>query len=131
MEEFRRDEYRRRLNAAYEDERRANEYYTGLAGRGNERERYLLGSIANDEYRHAQMLYPYVFAPYAAAEGEALQLTRPELERAIHDELTAIAGYAELATMAPTETERLMFISIIGDEYGHLRILLLMESCYR
>lgn len=122
-----------RLHRAFEDEREAYERYGRYAGgaRTNPMFPYLWGSMASDEYRHAQMLYPYVSSQTQFSLEKAvgiLEVTHADIEEAIRGELMAIAGYAELAAMAPTSEERMMFVSIIGDEYGHLRILMSMEQ---
>ena len=86
--------------------------------------------MASDEYRHGQMLYPYVASPTPFSLEKAvgsLQVTQAAIEEAIRGELEAIAGYAELAAMACTLEERMMFVNIIGDEYGHLRLLMTMQ----
>jgi hypothetical protein len=133
MGEFRRDEFRRRMGEAYERERRGHEFFRRREEEEREeRERFLFGLLAADEFRHAQILFPFVFAPLAVAQEkvESHQATRADFEAAIQGELEAIAGYAELARMAPTIAERMMFIPIIGDEYGHLRILMSMEQAF-
>lgn len=131
-----REEFLRRLRRIFEEERRSHERFRRFAAGGHSDPMfpYLWESMASDEYRHGQMLYPYISSPTPFSVEEAvgsLQFTQADVEEAIQGELMAIAGYAELAAMACTLEERMMFVNIIGDEYGHLRLLMTMQRFCR
>lgn len=55
---------------------------------------------------------------------------KKELEKAIQEELCAVSLYAEIADEAPCDELRELILSIVGDEYGHARVLTaLLSSC--
>lgn len=92
----------------------------------------VFATASADEYRHAQMLatllnYP---TPYHVTDEKpsAMAICPEDLETAIHGELGAICEYATLARMAPSSQAQFVLLSIIGDEYGHVRLFILLRQ---
>lgn len=49
--------------------------------------------------------------------------TREKLEAALHNELISVSEYSELADKVTDQTLRAILINIMGDKYGHARVL--------
>ena len=85
-----------------------------------------------DEYRHAQMLAALLSCPTPyLAEDETLSaaaICPGDLHKAISGELDAICEYAGLAAIAPSAEARSVLMSILGDEYGHARLFMLLQE---
>lgn len=125
------NEYTSLLMHAYPEELEASSFYTCLANAASTPVcRALLASAANDEYRHAQMLAALLSGvqPRSMTTLETAKVRPADLEKAIQGELEAICDYARLAALAPTVELRLLFLSILGDEYGHVRMFHAMEA---
>jgi rubrerythrin len=127
------NEYVEGIRRAIEDECNTSAFYRRLAAMvpGT-----LCGDIfaraAADEYRHAQMLAALLShpTPYRTAEASsaAMAICPEDIMRAIDGEFGAICEYAELAAMAPTPRARSVLLSILGDEYGHVRMFILLQE---
>jgi len=131
------DSMRERIEEARRDELEASSFYNQLAAIApNPSLGQIISSIAGDEYGHARILATMLAErPLTTGLGEGVSVLRDEfrsgLERAIKGELSAISDYAQLAAMSPTTEQKLMFISILGDEYGHVRTFITMLSSLR
>ena len=125
------DPYRELLLHAYEEELDASSFYMSLSNTAQTPLcQNLFWSAANDEYRHAQMLAVYLseMAWPGSLAVPSTAARREDIEKAIQGELEAICDYAKLASLARSEHDRLIFLSILGDEYGHVRIFLALGS---
>ena len=125
------DPYRDLLLHAYEEELDASSFYMSLSSSApTPLCQNLFWSAANDEYRHAQMLAVLLSATAwpGSVAVPSTAIGKDDLEKAIQGELEAICDYAKLASLAHSEHDRLVFLSILGDEYGHVRIFLALQS---
>lgn len=125
------NEYREMIEHAIEDELNTSRFYYNMArAAGKAVCASLLDSASNDEYRHAQILSAILAGqhrrPCDSAESGAVD--PGDLEKAVQGELSAICEYATLAKLAPNMEERMLFVSILGDEYGHMRLFTAMEA---
>ena len=108
----------------------------GSIGGSRNRYRGICGDIfataSADEYRHAQMLAALLSCPTPyLAEDETLSaaaICPGDLHKAISGELDAICEYAGLAAIAPSAEARSVLMSILGDEYGHARLFMLLQE---
>lgn len=123
---------RERIERARKDELDAASFYNQLAAIApNPTIAQIISSIAADEYGHSRILTTMLSErAFSTAIGQGRAVARDEftsgLERAIQGELAAISDYAQLAEMSPTIEQKMMFISILGDEYGHVRTFITM-----
>jgi rubrerythrin len=92
----------------------------------------IFATASADEYRHAQMLAALLSCPTPyLAEDETLSaaaICPGDLHKAISGELDAICEYAGLAAIAPSAEARSVLMSILGDEYGHARLFMLLQE---
>ncbi len=131
--DYRYNEYAEGIRRAIQDECNTSAFYRSLASMvpgtlcGD-----IFATAAADEYRHAQMLAALLShpTPYRLAEASpsAKAICPEDLARAIEGEFGAICEYAELAAMAPTPQARSALLSILGDEYGHVRLFILLRE---
>ena len=122
------NEYFERLQAAYIDELEAYTFYSYLATIAPSVElSQILNNIARDEYGHARTIAAILsgvpgIAPPPWGNTPTGTITWEEgLMRALDGELGDTAEYAELARIAPTTEQRLILMTLLGDEYGHAR----------
>ena len=126
-------EYYMGIRRAIQDECNTSAFYRHLAAMvpgtlcGD-----IFATAAADEYRHAQMLAALLShpTPYRLPEASpaAKTICPEDLMRAIEGEFGAVCEYAELASMAPTSQARSALLSILGDEYGHVRLFILLQE---
>lgn len=118
--------------AARREELEAYEKYSELAAIAPTHELSLLiQSIARDELGHARIL-----SGMLGMEDDIDSLTvraqerrrmpdsgrfRRMVARIIDDELNAVSAYAQLAIIAPELEQRLLFLTVVADEFGHAR----------
>ncbi len=92
----------------------------------------IFATASADEYRHAQMLAALLDHPTSyrlpGASPAAKTICPEDLARAVEGEFGAVCEYAELAAMAPTPHARSVLLSILGDEYGHVRLFILLQE---
>lgn len=125
------NQYRDMIERAIQDELRTSRFYYSMSGAAtNPVCASLLASASNDEYRHAQMLSAILagHGPGAYESVLSAAVDPADLEKAVRGELTAISEYATLAGIAPSSQERLLMMSILGDEYGHARMFMSMQA---
>jgi rubrerythrin len=122
------NEYYQRLQAAYIDELEAYAFYSHLATIAPSMElSQILNSIARDEYGHARTIaailagVPGMSPPKWGGTPSGTAAWEEGLMRALDGELGDTAEYAELARIAPTTDQRLILMTLLGDEYGHAR----------
>ncbi|HHW26348.1 MAG TPA: ferritin-like domain-containing protein [Firmicutes bacterium] len=122
------NEYYQRLQAAYIDELEAYTFYSYLASVAPSMElSQILTSIARDEYGHARTIaamlvgVPGMTLPTWGGSPAGTITWEEALSRAIDGELGDTAEYAELARIAPTTDQRLLLMTLLGDEFGHAR----------
>ena len=91
----------------------------------------LIQSIAHDELGHSRILAAMLEMEdeseiyTARAQGRRRIPDRERFRRmvasSIEDELNAVSEYAQLAIMAPELEQRLLFLTLVADEFGHAR----------
>jgi rubrerythrin len=133
--------YIERLHAAYKGEMEAYSFYSHLAsGAPSSSISQILTSIARDEYGHARTIWGIVSGtPSMGSAFENITIITPKgtmsfeegVREAIGDELGDMSEYADLARIAPKTEERLILLSIAGDEYGHARTFSAILSMLR
>ncbi|MGI6628670.1 MAG: ferritin family protein [Bacillota bacterium] len=126
-------DWKEKIEAAIKDELEAASFYNQLASSApNTVIAQILSSMAADEYGHARILtammadkmtmaFPTI-DPFWGKTGR--DDFRRNLEQALEGELEAIAEYAEFARMSTTLEQKTIFLSIVGDEYGHARVFI-------
>ena len=121
----------RQLQDSIQDELSDVEFYAGIANEAPDPlSRLLITSIVGDEFGHARTQAALLHALDPSTAGSAPVAPPPNLGYT-QDVMTAVAGetgavnrYAYLASQAPTLEMRYLLTSILGDEYGHIRIWL-------
>lgn len=92
----------------------------------------VISSIAADECGHYRILTTMLQDNISMGLPPWRPTTRDDfrsgLQKAIQGELSAISEYAGSAAASPTIEQQLMFISILGDEYGHVRTFITILS---
>lgn len=125
-------DFRERVMAARQEELEAYEMYSEMAAIAPTREMTLLiQSIAHDELGHSRILAAMLEMEdeseiyTARAQGRRRMPDRERFRRmvasSIEDELNAVSEYAQLAIMAPELEQRLLFLTLVADEFGHAR----------
>lgn len=125
--------YKEALLAARKDELEANARYAEMAAIAPSMTlSQIVSSIAADEYAHARIISSILATTNSPSIMAQTQMA-PDVERfkrmveaAIEGELGDVAEYANLALMAPNMQTRLLFLTILGDEYGHARAFIAM-----
>lgn len=130
------NDYRRQLEGAMQDEICDAGFYAQIAQEAPSQElSELIMTIVGDEYGHARLLAALlgVCPPCAGCAPECAKTTGnfcADVETAIQGELDAIQRYSVLAMCAPTLKIRYLLLSILGDEYAHVRIwTAMLQAC--
>ena len=104
-------------------------FYAGIANESpDEISRLIITSIVGDEYAHARTQAALLHQLDPDSAGAPPVAPPPntgyqeDIMAAIAGETSAAARYAMLAAEAPTLSIRYLLTTILGDEYGHIRI---------
>ena len=117
------------IQESIQDELSDVAFYAGIANESpDEISRLIITSIVGDEYVHArtQAALLHQLDPNSAGAPAVAPPSntgyQEDIMAAIAGETSAVGRYAMLAAEAPTLTIRYLLTSILGDEYGHIRI---------
>ena len=119
----------KQIEESIQDELSDVTFYSGIANESPDPiSRLIITSIVGDEYTHArtQAALLHQLNPNAPGSPPVPPPPNvgyvPDIQTAIIGETSAVGRYAHLASLAPTLTVRYILTSILGDEYGHIRI---------
>ncbi|NMP22941.1 ferritin family protein [Sulfobacillus harzensis] len=124
------------IEESLQDELSDVEFYANIANESpDDISRKIITSIVGDESAHARTQAALLHQLNPDAKG-APPVQPPantgyveDIRMAIVGETHAVARYAHLASIAPTREIRYLLMTIMGDEFGHIRIwLALLEN---
>lgn len=132
------DSFIAQIEESIQDELSDVEFYANIANESpDDISRKIITSIVGDEYAHARTQAALLHKLNPDRPGAPPVMPPPntgyveDIRAAIVGETQAVARYAHLASIAPTREIRYLLTTILGDEYGHIRIwLALLENIY-